>query len=252
MTVFDKALAAAARGQSLQTITLLAAPDEHKDRIGSMLFFQAEEIYGEIISPAFSRQAVDLVCRSGPGSPGILTAEGGYRFFCDCVRQPKRAVICGAGHISVPLTEFLSRLEYDVTVIDDRPEFANASRFPQARQVICNSFAAALASVPTDSHTAVIIVTRGHRYDADCLRILIQRPYAYLGMIGSRRRIAAIRQILADEGIGSEQLQSLCAPIGLDIGAKTPAEIALSIAAEIISVSRESTYLPLSQKEVRS
>lgn len=253
MESFEQVLAAAQKGKTFEIVTLLTAPSEHRGNIGSMLCCDdLGAVYGEIISREFSQQVIDLMHRQVLTKPGIISSDDGcYQFFVDEIKRPKSAVICGAGHISVPLTDFLHKLDFEVTVIDDRPEFANHHRFPQAKRVICDSFAKVLASMDIDKQTAVIIVTRGHRYDADCLRILIRKESGYLGMIGSRRRIQAIREILSDEGITSEMLQNVYAPIGLDIGAKTPAEIALSIAAEIVSVSRNSTYLPLSMKEVR-
>ena len=252
MVQFNSLLAAANNGMPFRIITLLAAPCEHQRHMGSMFFLSAAgEIHGEIISPAFSQRVAAFVEHEDLALPTMFALDDGqYKFFADSIKKPRQAVICGAGHISVPLTEFLSRLDYSVTVIDDRPEFAAKHRFPLATRVICDSFAKALTTIETDEQTAVVIVTRGHRYDADCLRLMIHKQQAYLGMIGSRRRIQAIRQILADEGITPDQLKTLYAPIGLDIGAKTPAEIALAIAAEIVSVCRGGTHAPLSEKEV--
>ena len=252
MAQFNFLLAAAQNGMPFQVITLLAAPREQQSQVGSMFFLSAAgEINGEIISPEFSQRVAAFMQQRDIAMPGMFAFDDNrYKFFADSVKKPRQAVICGAGHISVPLTEFLSRLDYSVTVIDDRPEFAAKRRFPLAKQVICDSFAKALTTIKTDEQTAVVIVTRGHRYDADCLRLMIHKQQAYLGMIGSRRRIQAIRQILTDEGITPEQLQRVYAPIGLDIGAKTPAEIALAIAAEIVSVCRGGTHAPLSVKAV--
>jgi xanthine dehydrogenase accessory factor len=129
-------------------------------------------------------------------------------------------------------------LGYQVTVVDDRPAFANRSRFPNAKEVICNDFGRAVQQLAVSPKTFVVIVTRGHRHDKLCLQGLITRPTAYIGMIGSRRRVKALIKELAAEGIAPEDLQKLHSPIGLDIAAETPEEIAAGILAELIKVHR--------------
>ena len=132
-------------------------------------------------------------------------------------------------------------------VLDDREEFATTERFAPDVAVRNADFATdPFAGVPIDECTYVALVTRGHRWDFDCLRRLLARPVQprYIGMIGSRRRVRAALQALIDSGIPREQLAGLHAPIGLDIGAETPAEIAVSIAAELIAVRHQATDAP--------
>lgn len=109
-----------------------------------------------------------------------------------------------------------------MTVVDDRPESANKSRFPQARSVLCEDFRRALPGLAVDGNTAVIIVTRGHRYDMDCLRATMGSCARYLGMIGSRKRVREIINLLREEGAPADPPQRLRAPIGLAIKAETP------------------------------
>jgi xanthine dehydrogenase accessory factor len=145
----------------------------------------------------------------------------------------------GAGHIAVPLAELGTRLGFSVTVLDDREEFATAERFAPEVRVMRSDFAIdPFAGVHIDGRTYVALVTRGHRWDFDCLQRLVAaavRP-RYVGMIGSRRRVRAALQALLRAGVARDVLATVRAPIGLEIGAETPAEIAVSITAEMIAV----------------
>ncbi len=158
---------------------------------------------------------------------------------------PDVLLVCGGGHIALPVCEMGQALGFEVVVLDDRPSFANETRFPRAARVLCGPFADALAGYPVDGRTYIIIVTRGHRQDMVCLRRLLGRGAAYLGMIGSRRRVAAILKSLREEGVDEAALSEVHSPIGLDIGAETPAEIAVAILAEVVLVRRGGTGRPL-------
>ncbi len=151
---------------------------------------------------------------------------------------PPELVILGGGHIALPLAGLGKMLGYRVVVVDDRPDFASPARFPEADRVVCCSFAGVAEKLSFGSRSSVVIVTRGHQHDLDCLRQVIGRPLAYLGMIGSRRRIRLVRRQLVEEGFPEQQLDAVHMPIGLDIGAQTPEEIAVSIAAELIMERR--------------
>lgn len=147
-------------------------------------------------------------------------------------------LILGGGHIAKPLAAMAVILGYRVIVVDDRPAFANTARFPGAGQVICQDFGHALQNIQIGPGTFIVIVTRGHRHDKLCLQKVVSQPSGYLGMIGSRRRVKALMAELREEGIPSDSLQRIHSPIGLDIAAETPEEIAVSILAEIITVHR--------------
>jgi xanthine dehydrogenase accessory factor len=173
--------------------------------------------------------------------------EGAVEVFVEALTPPDEMVICGAGHIAVPLAVMATQAGFRVTVIDDRPRFANVARFPTAHRVIAAPFDEALAKTRITRSTAVVLVTRGHRHDWECLRRLIREPAFYLGMIGSRRRVRAARMGLEREGVVRERLEAIWAPIGLDIGAETPEEIAVAILAEIVLVRRGGSGVPLSR-----
>ncbi|MFZ1268497.1 MAG: XdhC family protein, partial [Anaerolineae bacterium] len=152
-------------------------------------------------------------------------------------------VIVGAGHIAVPLASLGSLCGFTVTVLDDRPQFANRQRFAQADQVLAAPLRETVHAMLTDGRldkdSYIVLVTRGHQYDIDCLLEVLDAPLAYIGMIGSQRRVSAVFQLLNQEqGIPPEKFSRIYAPIGLDIGARTPAEIAVCIMAEMINVLR--------------
>ena len=159
------------------------------------------------------------------------------------ILPPERLIILGGGHIALPLCDMGSRCGFSVCVVDDRPEFANYQRFPTAATVICDAFEKAIHELNITAFDYIVIVTRGHKSDADCLRtILPGTQSAYLGMIGSRRRVHGLLDMLLEEGFDPERLGQICTPIGLKIGAVTPDEIAVSIMAEVISYRRLSQY----------
>ena len=150
-----------------------------------------------------------------------------------------RLIILGGGHIALALTQMAKTCEFYTLVFDDRPMFANEDRFPAADEVICDDFSRVFERVRINSTDYVVIVTRGHKHDQECLEgVLKGEPPAYTGMIGSRRRVAIVRKQLADAGYSNERLDAVFSPIGLRIGAVTPAEISVSILSEIIRVKR--------------
>lgn len=172
------------------------------------------------------------------------TERGSISLFVEVQPQPYHLVIAGAGHVAVPLATMASLCDFTVTVLDDRPQFANVQRFPTANRVIAGPFREELRALrggkPTfDPQTCLVLVTRGHQHDIDLLLEVLDDPVAYIGMIGSKRRIRAVFDLLERErSIPRHKFERVYAPIGLDIGSQTPAEIAVSILAEIIAVIR--------------
>lgn len=164
---------------------------------------------------------------------------------------PAELVIVGAGHVARPLCEVGALLGFRVTVLDDRPEFATRERFPLAAEVRPADFADPFRGIRITPRTFLVLVTRGHKYDFEALRGILLGPAlpAYVGMIGSRRRTRAALEALAAEGITADRLRAVHAPIGLDVGAETPEEIAVSIAAELVMIRRGGTGQPLRDRE---
>lgn len=154
-------------------------------------------------------------------------------------RPRERLILLGGGHIAQPLCTTAAMLGFSVTVVDDRPSFANHPRFPEAEQIVCDEFVRAIHTLDIQSGDYIAVITRGHRYDADCLRAVLNgRMPRYLGLLGSRRRTIALLHLLEQEGFARERLDEIHTPIGLDIGALSVQEIAVSIAAELIQCRR--------------
>jgi xanthine dehydrogenase accessory factor len=168
--------------------------------------------------------------------------EGSHAFFADRHNLRQQLVIAGAGHIARPLCTMATMVGYQVTIIDDRPEYAVASSFPEAKQVICAPFVDFFRKLECDQRTSVVLVTRGHKHDQDSLWELREKPAAYIGMIGSQRRVKAVFEEFQGR-CDPNWLSSIKAPIGLDIGAQTPAEIAICILAEMIGHKRKGPKL---------
>lgn len=184
------------------------------------------------------------------GAPAWLRLEADGVTYVRCFRQPERLILLGGGHIAQPVCRYAADLGFSVTVTDDRPSFANAARFPEADRVVCDSFPNALQVLQIHEADYVAVITRGHRYDADCLRTILAGPFPrYLGMIGSRRRVAGLFNLLEEEGFSREVLDRVHAPIGLAINALTVKEIAVSIVAELIQCRRQDT--PRRSRETR-
>lgn len=168
---------------------------------------------------------------------------------------PPRLIVAGAGHVSEPVAEIGQMLGFYVTVIDDRKEFANRERFPYVDEVVCTSYIDFFKNVPISPNTYILLLTRGHQFDVVSLQELLKREedlsindrMAYIGMIGSRRRIAGVFEQLKDE-FTEHNFINIYSPVGLDIGAQTPTEIAISILAEILMIKNKSSGHSLKNK----
>ena len=169
------------------------------------------------------------------GRSGIWT-RGDARVFLEPLNGSRRLVVCGAGHVALSVIRLGVMLGFEVTVIEDREAFAEKARSIGAHRVLCQPFGEALDALEVDAMTAFVVMTREHVHDVECLRCILQKPCAYVGMMGSRARTASVRQMLLDEGFDPGRVEGVRMPIGLSIGARTPEEIAVSVAAELISV----------------
>ena len=161
------------------------------------------------------------------------------KIYIEFLRKANNVVVCGAGHISISIIKMCKLLDLPVTVIDDRITFTDNAVREGADNVICEAFEKALDKIEGDNGTYFIIVTRGHRYDQICLQKIIEKENAYIGMIGSRLRVKKVLDFLEEQGISREKLNRVYTPIGLSIGAETPAEIAVAIMAQVIEVKNK-------------
>jgi xanthine dehydrogenase accessory factor len=196
--------------------------------------------------------ALRQTTRETPAAETIEHDGGTWLLYVETHSPPERLLVVGAGHIAVPLARLGVLLDFRVTVLDDREAFATAERFEDGVTVLRTDFEAdPFGGVHVDERSYVALVTRGHRWDFDCLQRLVAadvRP-CYIGMIGSRRRVRAAFQALLDAGTPRDVLASIHAPIGLELGAETPAEIAVAIAAELIAVRRGTEAVTTSGRE---
>jgi xanthine dehydrogenase accessory factor len=170
------------------------------------------------------------------GDPGIC--GGAVDVFVDVTVPLPTLLLVGAGHVAMPVAEIGHMCGFRVVVIDDRAEMASADRFPQASERIAGDIVEALRAFPITPSTYIVIVTRGHALDEEALRVVIDSDAAYVGMIGSRRKVRVIFDHLRQDGIDEALIEGVHSPIGLDIGSETPAEIAVSILAELIRERR--------------
>ena len=167
-----------------------------------------------------------------------LVCGGTLDIFIEPVLPPALLYIFGAGHVSVNLYRVARGAGFDVTVVDDRETYASRERFPDAKELIAANFEQAMARLAPSESSYIVIVTRGHRDDMRVLRWAVQTPARYIGMIGSKRKTITIFRELTQEGISPQLFDRVHAPVGLDIGAITPEEIAVAITAELIAVRR--------------
>ena len=185
-------------------------------------------------------------------APGGGAGEGSsVELYLEIRRPVRELVVVGAGHIAQPMAHLGSLLGYRVTVLDDRPDFATRERFPDAHRLIRADFSDPFADVALHERSHLLLVTRGHKYDYECLiRALRTDPTpAYIGMIGSRRRVRATYVQLLEEGFDRSLIERIHAPVGLDIGAETPEENAVAVAAELVMLDRGGTGDPLRDVE---
>lgn len=197
---------------------------------------------------AFRRHSVETLAFSHDGRV-VTRAEsrGGpaVQVLMEVHERPATLLVIGGGHVGKALATIGNMCGFSVAVVDDRPEYANPERFPEADKITRGRFDEVLADYPVDENTYVVCVTRGHKHDEVSLRAVVGTRAAYVGMIGSKRRVAAVLQHLLEEGADAEAIGRVHTPIGLDIGAETPEEIAVSIMAEVIMTRRGGTAAPM-------
>jgi xanthine dehydrogenase accessory factor len=184
------------------------------------------------VPPAVRTAGVNSLRR---GTPAFLERE---RVFLDPVFPEEKLLILGGGYVGQAVAFLASRLDFKITVGDDRREFSAADRFPSTVATLCGPYTEIVQKFPFDSATYVVMVTRGHLTDLECVRAVLGRTFRYAGFIGSERKAQLLREQLRDDGFPQEKIDGLHAPIGLAISAETPAELAVAILGEMIAVRR--------------
>jgi xanthine dehydrogenase accessory factor len=253
--IMREVMAAQADGPPLLLVTVVRAPEGGEAPVGAKLLLRrdgssAGSLGGGPLEAAVVADGPEGLRHRGVqaffyaadgrrlGRREAEAAADAYQVMMEIHEPPATLVIVGGGHIGKALATMAHLCGFAVVVIDDRTDYANAERFPEAERVICGDFAAVLRDYPIDATTYVVTVTRGHKHDEESLRVVAASPAAYVGMIGSRRRAGAVLQHLVDGGLDPEAAARVHTPIGLDIAAETPEEIAVAIMAEVIQVRR--------------
>lgn len=173
------------------------------------------------------------------GKEAALTFTADGEEYLRSFHPPERLILLGCGNIGQELCRYAADLGFTVTAVDERPAFANRTLMPDAAEILCSDFPDAIRRLQITERDYVCVITRGHRFDADCLREILPGAYPrYLGMIGSKRRVALLMKQLESEGFGPDALKRIHAPIGISINALTVKEIAISIVAELIQCRR--------------
>ena len=209
-------------------------------KMGARLMLREDgSTHGSLGDPELEKLALESMRRvSDLGNNEHVLTVHGTELFVEGYTTPPTLVLMGGGHIGKATAILAKTLGFRIYVIDDRPDFANAQRFPEAEGTIVADYSQGLDQIPINANTFIVIATRGHRYDDYALETAIRTPARYVGLLGSKRKTLLIYRHLLKEGYPPERLRAVRAPIGLAIGALTPEEIATSILAEIIMLRR--------------
>jgi len=225
-------LAASSGGKPVALATLLRKRGRDIEPSGKLFVETDGSTHGSLpIDDRSAREAALDALRQGSARTVVLDEE--HELLVEPVLAKPRLVIAGGGHVGLTIAKMASMLDYEVTVIDDRPEFASRERFGPGIDVVRMDMVDALRTLPIGWNAFIVIATRGHKLDASCLREAVKRDARYVGLLGSRRKTVLIAKMLRDEGVPESRIKNVHAPIGLDLGGRTPAEIALSVLAEL-------------------
>jgi xanthine dehydrogenase accessory factor len=258
--VFEALTHALERGDEAALVTIVSAQGSTPQRVGAkMLVFADGRTVGTIGGGCYENDAFwkakesiqsrkpqlvkydltdDFAEESG------LICGGNMQVYIEPLEATPRLYVIGAGHVGYHLARLAQTIGFRIHVLDDREKFASRDRFPDAAEVVVDSIPEWLHHADIPANAYVVVVTRGHTHDLDALRSLAARDLRYLGLIGSKAKVKRIYDALLHEGMPLECLQRVHAPVGLDIGAVSPEEIAVSILAELIAVRRGKIHDP--------
>ena len=236
-------LAASSGGNPVALATLMRKRGKDVIPAGKLFVEQDGSGGGTLGDAAVDRRARDAALealRQGTARTVVLDAE--TELLIEPVVAKPRLIVVGGGHVGLAIAKLAVQLDYEVTVIDDRTEFASRERFAGAGagapgsgaiEVVNMDMVKALETMPIGWNAFIVIATRGHKLDASCLRAAVKTDARYVGLLGSKRKTILIADMLRGEGVDEERIRAVHAPVGLDLGGRTPAEIALSVMAEL-------------------
>lgn len=240
-------------GPSVALASLIKSAPDKNLQVGAKLFIREDgSTEGSLGDPGLDRDAVKRAHGlMAMGRNEYAIAEDGAEYFIEAYTTPPQLVICGGGHVSFALAAHSKPLGFRLFITDDREEFANPERFPNADIIIAKKPEDALKELPINANTFIVVATRGHRFDNVALAAAAETPARYVGLMGSKRKTILIYEDLVRMGLDEQRLRDIRSPIGLDIRARTPEEIAVSIMGEILMFRLGGTGLPMKLEQHR-
>ena len=237
----------AGTGMPVALATIVKLGDKTATSVGTKLFIRDDgtsegTLGSSVLDNAAVSKALELMVL---GKSMYVTSEDGTEYFIEAYTTPPKLVLVGGGHVSNAIAPLARMVGFHLYVTDDREEFASESRFPEAEMTVVKQPEEALAEIPINPNTFIIIATRGHRYDNVALAAAVKTPAKYVGLLGSRRKTILIYEDLVKMGFPSDRIREIRSPVGLDIHARTPEEIAVSIVAEMLMFRLGGTGLPM-------
>ena len=236
------------KGDSAALATIIAGEGSTPRKIGAKMLIRPDgstmgTIGGGIVEAQVIKRAVASIknrclevasynLRAINDPDTDMRCGGSMTVMIEPVIPPDPVFIFGGGHVGFAIYNILSTLDFNITIVDDRKLYAASKRFPLAKKVLCAPFDKAFEKIAINEQSYIIICTRAHKNDEDCLRQAFKTPACYIGMLGIRTKVAAFKKILQEDGVPKRRINQLHSPIGLSIGAVTPEEIAVSVAAE--------------------
>jgi xanthine dehydrogenase accessory factor len=244
-SVLAEAVSAAAGGPPLAFVTRLRREARETRFEGRAVVLADGRMIGTLGDRAIDERARDAgLEQMRLGTPRCTAAPGDVELLVEPVTSRPHLVVAGGGHVAKAIARQARLLDFEVTILEDRPEFADPERFDGAA-VIGGDVPSSIAAFDYSPQTYLVVATRGHKLDADCVLAAARTSVGYVGLLGSRRKTVLIEEMLREEGVSVSRLEAIHAPVGLDLGGRTPAEIALSVLAEISQMRHGGTGHPL-------
>jgi xanthine dehydrogenase accessory factor len=245
--ILSDLVAAAEGGPPIAIVTLLRRAGRELTFAGRLFVDASGGRRGSFGNVTLDARAAEAAVSQMPhGTARLISLDDSHDVLVEPVIGRPHLVVAGGGHVALAIARQARLLDFDVTILEDRPEFAQADRFEGAT-VIQGEVPATIATLEYGWSSFIVIATRGHKLDADCVLAAVGTPVRYIGLLGSRRKTILIAEMLREHGIADDRIRAIHAPVGLDLGGRTPAEIALSVLAEITQLRYRGTAKPLSK-----
>lgn len=255
-TVLKKAVELIEKGEELALATITKVSGSTPRREGAkMLVLNNGKIYGTVGGGNLESRVINEALEAlkiGKSTNLYLPLEkeeldmecgGEVEVFIDVYKSKPKLLIAGGGHVGLAIYKVASLLDFHIVIFEDREEFLTEERFPLAEELILGNIEENLSNYPIDKDTYIVIVTRGHEYDKDCLEAVIYSKAKYIGVMGSKRKVKVMMKKLEEKGIEKNYLENVYTPIGLNLGGETPEEIAISIISEILLIKNEGSLI---------